>query len=114
MNKGGRVHRIRETDEERELREAQEASQKAQQEKESLILRRAFGTADGRRALQIIMKRCKYQSPITAVTADGVIHTENLQHNAALQGLYLWLRKYVDKDVLAQVEVTGFPEEGEN
>ena len=51
--------------------------------------------------------RMCYQSPVTTQGADGVIHTENLQHNAALQGMYLWLRKFVSRDTLIAVEING-------
>lgn len=74
---------------------------------EAQVIRKTFATGDGRRCLEILMKRLKYQSPVTNLSEDGVLHTENLQHNAALQGFYLWMRQYIDKDTLVAVEVRG-------
>ena len=80
--------------------------------KDAQAIANTFATEDGRRCLLLLMKRMKYQSPISA-TADGVIHQDNLVHNAALQGLYLWLRKYIDKPTLIAVEVEGLEESKE-
>ena len=104
---------MRERKTETEKKKEAEAEQKLKtiaikrQERDSQVIRKTFDTEDGRRCLKLIMERCKYQSPITYVSDDGVIHTENLQHNAALQGLYLWLRKNINDDTLIAVEVIG-------
>lgn len=96
----------RKTPEQREAEKEQKEKLRREAEANSQAIRRAFATSDGRRCLKQIMDRCKYQSPITAVT-DGKIAEENLIHNAALQGLYLWLRKHVDDETLIDVEVRG-------
>lgn len=110
----GRISDLRKSDEQKQAEAEKKANLQREVEKEAQIIRKTFATEDGRRCLRIIMNRCKYQSPITIVSNDGVIHTENLQHSAALQGLYLWLRQNADKDILAQVEVLGFEEDKEN
>lgn len=63
-----------------------------------------FGTPEGRRTLRAIMARCKYQSPITWAD-EGKVYTENLVHNSALQGLYLWIRQQIDRETLIAVEI---------
>ncbi len=79
-------------------------------ERDAQCLRRTFESEDVRRALTLIMKKMCYQSPVTTHTADGILRTENLQHNAALQGMYLWLRKFMSKETLMAVEVIGIEE----
>ena len=79
-------------------------------ERDAQCLRRTFESEDGRRALSLIMAKMCYQSPVTTQTKDGTLRTENLQHNAALQGMYLWLRKFMSKETLMAVEVIGIEE----
>ena len=101
----------RKSKEQKELEKTNKELQRRRIERESQAIRKTFATDEGRRCLKQIMDRCKYQSPITTVSADGVVHSENLQHNAALQGLYLWLRKHVDNETLIAVEVQGIQED---
>lgn len=75
--------------------------------RDKAVVRNTFATDDGRRCLKILMDKCCYQAPVSHRCADGILHSENLQHNAALQGLYLWIRKHIDKDTLIAVEVEG-------
>lgn len=78
-------------------------------EEDKYLFTRVFNSADGKRVLNVLMKRCKYQSPISSTVADGSLSTENMIHNAALQGLYLWLRKQINNpEVLIAAEIVGF------
>ena len=78
---------------------------KAQAESDAQCIRRTFNGADGRRTLKLLKERMCYQSPVTTHTKDGLLASENLQHNAALQGMYLWLRKFISRDALISVEI---------
>ena len=75
------------------------------------ILDKTFSTDSGRRALKILMDRCCYQKPVSAMGSDGKLSTENMIHNGALQGLYIWLRKQISAKTLASVEVEGIVED---
>ena len=108
MNRPRKTKEEQDQEEQDKILEKKQAAIEAQ--KDGQALRNTFATVDGRKALLILMKKMKYQSPITLVTHDGVIHDENLQHNAALQGMYLWLRKYIDRETLIAVEVDGLEE----
>jgi len=68
------------------------------------IINRTFSTEDGRKTLRLLMQRCKYQSPVTFQVDGGGISTENMIHNGALQGFYLWLRKQINPETLKFTE----------
>ena len=111
MSKAGEARKT----EEQKIEEALErAKTQAEYERSSKIIGECFSTGAGRRTLRMIMERCKYQSPITSVDNEHRISTENMIHNGALQGFYLWLRKQVNIETLIAVENRGLEEDEKN
>lgn len=96
-------------DAEAKIKEKQKELQEARIQRDSAVLKRAFSTEDGVHALKLIMGRCMYQNPITYVHA-GLVDKDSMVHNAALQGLYLWLRKHLDRETLIKVEIDEIEE----
>lgn len=94
---------------------AKEAKQKDLNEKrakrDAKILDKTFSTDSGKRALKIIMDRCCYQKPVSALDSGGRISTDNMIHNGAMQGFYLWLRKHINVKTLRTIEVEGIEED---
>lgn len=102
----------RKTDEEKAFEAELEAQKKIKREEDAGIFTRTFATSDGRKALKMIMQRCCYQKPVSFMTDDGAINTNNMIHNGAMQGFYLWLRKQINNpEVLTSVEIKETPDE---
>jgi len=80
-------------------------------EKNRRVIAATFDTDNGRRALRMIMERCNYQKPISYRDGDGIVNINNMIHNGALQGFYLWLRKQIDTETLIKVENKGLDED---
>jgi len=79
--------------------------------RDAAVLDKTFSTDSGKRSLKILMERCCYQKPVSAMGSDGKLSTENMIHNGALQGFYLWLRKQVNAKTLVSVEIEGIVED---
>jgi hypothetical protein len=102
----------RQTPEQKEQAAEKAAALKIKQKEDAGIFTRTFATEDGRKALRIIMGRCCYQRPVSFMTADGGINTNNMIHNGAMQGFYLWLRSQINNpEVLISVENKETPDE---
>ena len=92
------------TPEEKAAAEKLDEERQIKRDEEAGIISRTFSTEDGRRTLRILMQRCRYQSPVSFATDGGRISPENMIHNGALQGLYLWLRKQINPETLKLTE----------
>lgn len=79
--------------------------------RDAQILDKTFSTDSGKRALKILMERCCYQKPVSATDAGGALNENNMIHNGALQGFYLWLRKQINPKTLSIVEIEGIKED---
>jgi len=111
MSKAGEA---RKTKEEKDLEEFKRQKQQELLERTEKVMTETFSTTAGKRALRMIMERCCYQKPITFVDNETRVNTDNMIHNAAMQGFYLWLRKQIDRDTLIAVENQGLEEDEEN
>ena len=108
MTKGGDA---RKTDAEKKAEALAGALKAKRLKRDSQVIAATFHSDNGKRALRLIMDRCNYQKPITYVDNAGKICTENMIHNAAMQGFYLWLRKQIDPETLILVENKGLQED---
>lgn len=103
----------RKTEEQREREAILKEELQKKHERDSKVISETFSTDAGRRTLRLIMERCCYQKPITFIDNETRVNKDNMIHNAAMQGFYLWLRKQIDRDTLIAVENKGL-EEDEN
>lgn len=101
----------RKTDEQKQEEARQKVLITKRAKRDSMVLDKAFSTDSGKRALKIIMERSCYQKPVSALGSDGKLCTENMIHNGAMQGFYLWLRKQINPKTLAMIECEGLEED---
>ena len=84
--------------------------EKKVQEREKARLKKAFcecfATESGKTVLKWIMEQCAYQtSEIVVNPQTGEINEKAALYNAIRRTLYTRIRKFLHRDILAQVEI---------
>ncbi len=89
-------------------KQRKEQQAKAQRQSEALTrdFNRTFSSQEGKRVLKWLLDYCGYSQPLSAYGREsGLVLKENIIHNAALHGLYAQLRKFLQEEILIDVEI---------
>ena len=64
-----------------------------------------FRTDNGQQVLKLLKEKCRYQSDNAHFATSGQHLPDILYRYEAQRAIYLWLRKYVNKETLKKVEI---------